>query len=147
MSDNIFVDTNIWLYALMNNNDKKQKKATAIVKKSNIIVSTQVINEICYNLKIKTDYKEDEISQLIENIFNQYTVVIFSKDILTSASKIRTKYSISFWDSLIIAAAINNVTTFMINDYTSSRFELRASSVEYIYNNGIGGNAPIGSLR
>jgi len=32
----------------------------------------------------------------------------FSKEILLSASSLREKYSISFWDSIIIASALNS---------------------------------------
>lgn len=108
MPDNFFVDTNIWLYALMENNDIKQEKARSLIIEPNIIISTQVINEICYNLKKKTDYSENEMNQLIENLYNKYTVSVFTKSTLISASELRNTYSISFWDSLITATAIHS---------------------------------------
>ena len=107
MPDNLFVDSNIWLYALMKDNSNKAKKANEVIKYSNIIISTQVINEICFNLRKKTDYIESELQQLINNFFNRYNIIGFTKDLLISASELRTRYSFSFWDSLIVAAAFH----------------------------------------
>jgi predicted nucleic acid-binding protein len=46
-----FVDTNVWLYALIVNDDaRKHQIAAEIVQGGNVVVSTQVINETCVNL-------------------------------------------------------------------------------------------------
>ena len=47
-----FIDTNIWLYAFFQTESgtNKQKIARSIIDSQNIVVSTQVINEVCVNL-------------------------------------------------------------------------------------------------
>jgi len=55
MPDRYFVDTNIWLYAFMED-DEKRDAALKIFTQDEILLSTQVINEICINLLTKASY-------------------------------------------------------------------------------------------
>jgi len=54
-----FLDSNIWLYALIKEQDAdKHSIARELAKQSGIAVSTQIINEVCFNLyrnKIQTE--------------------------------------------------------------------------------------------
>ncbi len=53
MSDKIFIDTNVWLYALIESDEsleKHHKAKQCIANTENIIISTQVVNEVCVNL-------------------------------------------------------------------------------------------------
>jgi len=75
-----FVDTNVWLYALIESEDKaKRKTARALILQSVPVVSTQVINEVCVNLLKKTTISEEGISQLIESFYAKYPVVEIDK--------------------------------------------------------------------
>jgi len=55
-----FIDSNIWLYALLQYQDtQKANIAKLTIQKSNkIIVSTQVINEVCVNFIKKYLYQK-----------------------------------------------------------------------------------------
>lgn len=45
-----FLDSNIWLYALATNQDeRKQKIAAQLIQTPSVVISTQVINEVCIN--------------------------------------------------------------------------------------------------
>ncbi len=102
-----FVDTNIWLYAFIeSNDDQKRITAKAIVQSCDVVVSTQVINEACVNLLKKTPLQEVEIRQLIAAFYEKYIVVESEQDALLTASELREKYSLSFWDSVIVASAL-----------------------------------------
>ena len=71
-SPRYFVDTNIWLYAFMVGQDAvKSAKAQTVIKQhaNNIIVSTQVINEVCVNLLKKAKLPEGDIKPIIESYF------------------------------------------------------------------------------
>ena len=108
MPDKVFVDTNIWLYAFMGDESEKHKIAFSIISNTNILLSTQVINEICINLIYKTDYDEDDIARLVNNIYSKYNVSLIDKQTILLSSNIRKKYKVSYWDSLIIASAIED---------------------------------------
>lgn len=61
-----FVDTNIWLYAFIEAEaGHKQARAKAVIQDNEVIVSTQVINEVCVNLLKKTRFTEPDIQALI----------------------------------------------------------------------------------
>ncbi len=102
-----FVDTNIWLYAFIESEDShKQVRAKTIVQDNEVILSTQVINEVCVNLLKKTPLAEPDIQALIVSFYSHYTVVEFDQDTLTKASILREQYPFSYWDSLIVASAL-----------------------------------------
>ena len=88
----------------------QDEQKTRIAKKLTLIeprvISVQVINEVCVNLIRKGKYKEAEIRKLIKSFFANHFVVEISQAILLSASGLRSKYSLSFWDGLIVAAAL-----------------------------------------
>jgi predicted nucleic acid-binding protein len=69
-------------------------------------VSVQVINEVCVNLLRRAAFAESAIPSLIESFFATCEVVHPSQGTLVTASTLRQRYSLSFWDSLIITAAI-----------------------------------------
>jgi predicted nucleic acid-binding protein len=102
-----FVDTNVWLYALIEGQDRvKTETAQSLILQSIPVISTQVINEVCVNLLKKTDISEEHISQLIDSFYAKYPVVEINKTVLLKASQLRRRYSLSYWDSIIVACAL-----------------------------------------
>jgi predicted nucleic acid-binding protein len=108
-----FIDTNIWLYRLFDHQrieakerERKRKIATAITEQSNLIISTQVINELSVNLIKKAMFDQSKIKALIQSLYHRCQVIEFELTILESASDLRTQYNLSFWDSLIVASAL-----------------------------------------
>jgi predicted nucleic acid-binding protein len=104
-----FIDTNIWLYALIEDDDpgKSARAKLLIETRSAVIVSTQVINEVCVNLIKKAQLSEQQVQQLIESFYAKYLVVELSKPLLLKASALREQYAFSFWDSLIVSSALS----------------------------------------
>lgn len=107
MRDKVFIDTNIFLYAFSIKDKQKQERAKNIVL-NDAIISVQVINETSVNLLKKFDFNELQIKEFIESCYEHYEVVNFFKEMLFTASGIREKYRYSYYDSLIIAAALLN---------------------------------------
>jgi predicted nucleic acid-binding protein len=83
-----FVDTDIWPYALVDGDDlRKSARAKALLEASRaVIVSPQVINEVCVNLIKKAQFSEPQVQQLIESFDAKYVVVEVSKAVLLKAS-------------------------------------------------------------
>jgi predicted nucleic acid-binding protein len=112
ISKTYFLDSNIWIYAFANNQDpRKQAIAATIIDAPGVIISTQVINEVSVNLLKKSAFTEDQIQQLIDSFYQGCQVIEFDRALLVLASDLRTRYSISYWDSLIIASALTSGTT------------------------------------
>jgi len=112
-----FIDSNIWLYAFIAGDPHKTEKAQAVIKASQPVISTQIINEVCVNLIKKAGFPEEQVARLIETFYTEAQVVETHRQILLTASQLRTEYSLSFWDSLVIAAALEaEVTTLYSED-------------------------------
>ncbi len=56
MSDNIFIDTNLWIYLYAKTSEDKYRKVKQLVDKhfSNILCSTQILGELYHVLTRKT---------------------------------------------------------------------------------------------
>jgi predicted nucleic acid-binding protein len=103
----IFIDSNVWIYAFIQQQDKyKAETAKNLIAQRHIAISTQVINEVCANLKRKTNPSEDMLSELINSFYRRYMCLTPEQNTLLSASQLRREYMLSFWDSLIIASAL-----------------------------------------
>ncbi len=104
-----FVDTNIWLYAFIAGDaPTKTTRAKALLEARHaIIVSAQVINEVCINLLKKAQWSEPQVQQLIESFYAKYSVVELHAALLLRASALREQYAFSFWDSLIVSSALH----------------------------------------
>ena len=70
-------------------------------------MSTQVINETCVNLLKKALLPEETIRQLVIAFYEKYAVTAMDPSTLLTASELREKYSLSFWDSMIVASALH----------------------------------------
>ena len=95
MSDNkMFVDTNIWLYAFVRTDAERNKNraAAALIKKHLIVISSQIINEVCVNLIKKTRMDETAIAELISSFYQRYEVVEPNREIILDASRLRDRY-------------------------------------------------------
>jgi predicted nucleic acid-binding protein len=56
------VDTNVWLYAFVEDGDQgKSALASALIRRGDIVLSTQVVNEVCVNLLKKAHFAEDKL--------------------------------------------------------------------------------------
>ncbi len=120
-----FIDTNIWLYSFIQVQDvEKNKISRAIIKECEIVISTQIVNEMCVNLIKKVGFSEAEIQNLIESLYRKYTIFELSQDILLQASKIRINHSFSFWDSIVVASALDGDAEYLISEDMQDGFLL-----------------------
>ena len=102
-----FIDTNIWLYAFIPSQDaNKSTKAKTIIQQQEIIISAQVINEVCVNLIKKAQFDELMIRQLIDSFYNKYRIMVIEREVLLKSSELRERLQISYWDSLIVSSAL-----------------------------------------
>ncbi len=107
-SPRCFVDSNIWLYALIVSQDQaKSARAQQVIHQQSLCLSTQVINEVCLNLIKKAGMVEADIQNLIESFHSRYIVATINRDVMLKASALRSRHQFSFWDSQIVAAALS----------------------------------------
>ena len=114
MTDRIFFDTNILVYLFDTSEKEKHAKARHLLSeqigKSSLHISSQVINEFV-NIttgKIKNPVSFEKQRNILK--FLQVVFVISPLTIHTSLAAVdmKLRYSLSYWDSLVLASALEN---------------------------------------
>lgn len=104
MTVRIFADTNLFIYAESQNQDKAAR-AIEIIQNSPVI-SIQVINETVSVLTKKHKFLLSEAHEIAESLLELCEVVAVDTLTLRKAIDLAKRYSLSHWDSLIVAAAL-----------------------------------------
>lgn len=126
MSDKVLVDSNVWIYAFMQGNDARVEAATKLIAEADsIIISTQIINEVCNILLRKYRASNQTIANYINYFYEEYTVVILDELTLKLASEQRIKHTFSFWDSLIVATGVQNRCTMLYSEDMQHGFTIQ----------------------
>lgn len=110
MSDKYFVDTNILMYAHGAISGAKHQRARALLeelwKNRSGVLSTQVLQELCVNLRRKTARPPSfEQTREILSAYLHWEIVVNTAESVLAALEIEERFGISFWDALVIQAA------------------------------------------
>jgi predicted nucleic acid-binding protein len=122
MSDNYqFWDTNLWIYLFVSSNDaidkiKQSNLLLMLESEPNIAVSVQVLNEIANVLLKKYHFKEDAVRETLEAISGITTLIPMTQNITIEALLIKKRYNVSWYDALIVAAALHNNCTVLLSE-------------------------------
>ncbi len=104
----IFIDTNILVYSIDQNNSEKKEKARKTLKKivesHQPVISTQVIKEFYFVATRKLNADSLMVKNIVHN-FHNMEIVNNDLELVEQAIDISLISRLSFWDSLIIAAA------------------------------------------
>ena len=108
MTAPVFVDTNVFIYALDRANLKKQEAARAwraeLWKSRRGRISFQVLQEFYVKVTQKwPDARQDARSEIRDLL--AWRPVTVDEIILERGWEIQDRYRLSFWDALIVAAA------------------------------------------
>ncbi|MBK9332984.1 MAG: PIN domain-containing protein [Ignavibacteria bacterium] len=103
--DIFFFDSNILIYLVDIDLEKKHKTSSLLLDEQSYI-STQVINENVNICLKKLKLNKDETFRHGKFLIDKFNLVLIDKDIIYKAFDIMNKYLYSYWDSLIISAAI-----------------------------------------
>ena len=119
--DKLFIDTNIIIYAYDVTAGNKHKVAgnilTDLWNSGTGVISTQVLQEFFFNVVQKIPRPIDKkLAKEIVKDFLKWNVVVNNGDSILDAIDICVKYGYSFWDSLIIEAAIKGGAVFLISE-------------------------------
>jgi len=107
MNDKVTLDTNVIIYAFGQHDDERKETAKEIITKCNII-SVQVVNESVYVLMKKFKFQLPEINQVVQFLKKKFVVSNLNLQVLEHTLRITDQYGFSFWDSMIVAAALEN---------------------------------------
>ena len=112
MNDKFFIDTNIFIYSFDNSDPEKQFISKRIIddglSNSNSIISYQVIQEFINvaTKKFSTPLSISDCQKYFSVILEPLCEIFSSIDLYYQALEIMERWKYSFYDSLIISAAI-----------------------------------------
>jgi predicted nucleic acid-binding protein len=111
MSDKVFVDTNVLVYAHDKDAGRRHAVATRLVTElwetRRAVISTQVLQEFYVNAtrKIPSPLPRATARRIVNTYAVWQTELVAPPDIQL-ASELEEQHQLSFWDALIVAAAL-----------------------------------------
>jgi predicted nucleic acid-binding protein len=124
--DRIFVDTNIIVYAYDASAAEKHRRAVEIMEdlwdSGSGVISSQVLQEFFVNVtrKIAKPLGVATAKEIIKDLLKWRTVNVNGEMIL-EAIDVHARYKYSFWDSMIVAAAIEGGAGTILSEDLSDR--------------------------
>jgi predicted nucleic acid-binding protein len=120
VSERVFLDTNILLYADDQDAGDKQRQAqdllAPLMASGHAVVSTQVLQEFFAVATRKLRLAPEWARERVENLA-RLDVVLLRPELILSAIDLHRLRSISFWDALVIrAAAVAGCTRLLSED-------------------------------
>ena len=122
MTDRLFLDTNILVYAYDNHQPDKQRIAQQLLKESiaqeSAVLSVQVLGEFftVVTRKIKPPMSADDARRIIATL-RILPVEVVDYSLVERAVDTHIRYNIQYWDALVVAAAERaNCTTIATED-------------------------------
>jgi len=118
MRDKVFLDTNIVIYAYSEDEPEKQKIANEVLERysDQIIISSQVINELSNTLFRKFKLNADEVREVVLELNDNFPIVNFDLQTQLKGIEIKGKYQLQFYDSMILATALENGCNILISE-------------------------------
>lgn len=117
MQDKIFFDSNILIYAFSIDEPVKKNIVDHLIESDYaIILSTQVINEFVYVMNRKRKFSFDELAVTVKELKANFPIVPISMDTIQQALKISQQHKYSYFDSLMIASALEHGCTIICSE-------------------------------
>lgn len=117
----VFIDTNILVYAYDDTSGDKYTRALGVIEELWMsgmgVISTQVLQEFYVSVtrKISNPVGLAKAKEIVEDYLKWSTVIINGRIIL-SAIDVQREYKYSFWDSLIIASALDGGALILLTE-------------------------------
>jgi len=104
----VFLDTNVLVYAADNADARKRERARELLRtqssENEVFISTQVLQEYFVSITKKLGIEALTAKELLRT-FERFSTVVIEPRIISEAIDISILHRLSFWDSLILAAA------------------------------------------
>ena len=110
MNGDSFLDTNIFVYSIDEADDRKHRIASELIDRlledKTGCVSYQVVQETISVMLRKHDATRDAIQEMLDDTLQPFWQVDPSPRLYMRGLELRDRYGFSFYDSLIVAAAL-----------------------------------------
>lgn len=129
-----FVDTNVLVYAHDTDAPDKRTVASSLIKAlwdtRDGVLSTQVLQEFYVNVtgKIRSRISKREARDLVQSYSAWHLVAIEAVDVV-AASEIEERVRISFWDALIVTAALKANAELLLTEDLNPKSRIRGLEI------------------
>lgn len=133
ISNKCFLDTNLLIYALDNTEPDKKNSITSfpnnIKGKAFPVISTQTLGEF-YNIAVKKlGLTKDQAYVICEEYSKIFPVYEISTENVFHAMEISKKTQFSYWDSLILAMAIDTGCSILYSEDLNNGQEIEGVKI------------------
>lgn len=108
MNDKIFFDSNILVYAHTDVDGRKQLVAQKLIADNFSFISTQVLQEIANTLNKKFKHPWIDVEKTLTDSIRNNNLYTNNQQTVIEACRLAQRYQFSFYDSLIISAALQS---------------------------------------
>ena len=113
---NVFIDSNILIYAYSITEPDKRQIARDTIDKYNSILSIQVINEFSNNCLKKLKKTHNEIIAAIEEIALNFPITQITVPIVIKALNLQKQYQFNYYDCIMLASALGHNCTYIFSE-------------------------------
>ncbi len=133
-ANRVFIDTNVLVYAYDIDAGYKRQIASDIMKdlwlSGRGILSTQILQEFFVTVTGKISSPLDAVvAEDIIKKLSKWDVVTNKMETIFSAIELHRRYKFSFWDSLIIASAIEGGAATIMSEDLSDRQKIKGLTI------------------
>jgi predicted nucleic acid-binding protein len=108
MKDKVFIDTNILVYFVSDDENKKMIARDILLKDNINVISSQIITEFVSITRKKKILPPEDVIQYANEFMDIFEFVLIDRETIKLSFDIFTRYKLSSWDSLVIASALEN---------------------------------------
>ena len=110
--------TNILVYGFLENDIERHNVAVRLlfgIIDREVFISTQVISEL-YSALIKNRVEHDKITKYIGELEENMNICAVALNTVKTCLQLKKRYLYSYWDSLILASALENSCTIVYSE-------------------------------
>lgn len=115
----VVVDTNVWIYLFSEQDEKKRqivKELIAPLSVKGIIISNQIFKEIAKVLSVDLKLSAKDTVEILSKIEKLAIVKHETQEDIKLAVKIRKRFNLQFFDSVIVAFCLNRDIRVLITE-------------------------------
>lgn len=133
MKDKCFLDTNVLIYAWDNNEIEKKKRINSFLRTVeedyHPVISTQTLGEF-FNIGIKKiGLTKDQAVSVCQKLSLVYPVYEITTENVFHAMNISKETQFSYWDSLIVAMAVDTGCTILYSEDLNNGQEIEGVKI------------------
>lgn len=135
MTDKVFIDTNVLVYAYDISAKKKHEVAVSVIENlwysGTGILSSQVLSEffVVVTRKIPNPLSVNIAKSIIKD-FLTWDIIPIYEDSVLDAIEILQKYNLSFWDAMIVESALRGGASLLLSEDFSDGMEIEKLKIQ-----------------